>query len=286
MDKSTITWEQAVLWLRGQPEQQELVRACYYDDPLLEAAKRYEASKEWQAVREILPRTAGSALDLGAGRGISSYALAMAGWQVTALEPDPSPIVGRGAIRALVEQTNLPIYPLDGYAEKIPCVDLQFDLVYGRQVMHHARNLQTMCNEIARVLKPGGIFIATREHVISKKEDLQSFLNNHPLHHLYGGEHAYLLKEYLDGIRGSGLFVEKMFDPYDTVINYFPATEEQLAYNFFHPIRRVFGEKNSSALMQSVLAKKLFIHSALRRLASLRNQMPGRLFSFLAVKPK
>ena len=42
------------------------------------------------------------ALDLGAGRGISSYALAREGWQVTALEPDPSMLIGAGAIRSLV----------------------------------------------------------------------------------------------------------------------------------------------------------------------------------------
>lgn len=27
------SWEQAVQWLREQPEQQELVLAAYYDDP-------------------------------------------------------------------------------------------------------------------------------------------------------------------------------------------------------------------------------------------------------------
>lgn len=284
--KDNITWEQAVLWLRSQSEQQELVRACYYDDPLLEAAERYQASDEWQAVLAILPPKSGHALDLGAGRGISSYALAKAEWRVTALEPDPSPIVGRDAIRSLAEQTNFPIHSLEGYAEKIPCADSQFDLVYGRQVMHHAQNLQTMCNEIARTLKPGGTFIATREHVISKKEDLQFFLDNHPLHHLYGGENAYLLNEYLYSIRASGLHIKKVFGPYDTVINYFPSTEEQLIDNSFSPIRRVFGEKFSSTLKQSALAKMLFIHSGLKRLASLRNKMPGRLFSFLAIKPE
>ena len=281
-----ITWEQAVLWLRGQPDRQELVRACYYDDPLLEAAKRYEASEEWQATREILPRRTGHALDLGAGRGISSYALAKAGWQVTALEPDPSPIVGREAIRVLAEQSNLPIHPLDGYAEKIPCVDSQFDLVYGRQVMHHAHNLKTMCNEIARVLKSGGAFIATREHVISKKEDLLTFLDSHPLHHLYGGENAYLLDEYLFAIRASGLRVRKVFDPYDSVINYFPTPEEQMLFHTFSPLRRIFGNKIASDLMHSVLAEKIFVHTMLKKLASLRDKTPGRLYTFLAVKLK
>jgi hypothetical protein len=151
--------------------------------------------------------------------------------------------------------------------------------------MHHAQNLQMMCNEIARSLKSGGTFIATREHVISKKEDLQAFLNSHPLHHLYGGEHAYLLKEYLGAIYDSGLHIEKILDPYDSAINYFPVTEEQLIYNFFHPIRRVLGEKESLALMRSVWAKRLFIHDGLKRFASLRNRTPGRLFSFLAIKP-
>jgi SAM-dependent methyltransferase len=286
MNRPLTTWEQSVLWLRDQPDQQELVRACYYDDPLLGAAKRYESSEEWRAMQEILPRKTGRVLDLGAGRGISSYALAKAGWQVTALEPDPSRIVGRDAIRALAEQTGLAIHPLDGYAEKIPCVDSQFDLVYGRQVMHHARNLQAMCREIARTLKPGGTFIATREHVISKKEDLQTFLKNHPLHHLYGGENAYLLDEYISAIRASGLYIKRIFGPYDTAINYFPISTEQLVFSTFSPVRRIFGEKSASALRQSVLAKTLFVHSGLKRLASLRDRTPGRLYSFLAIKPE
>ena len=280
------TWEKAVLWLRDQPEQQELVRACYYDDPLVEAAIRYEASEEWQAVLEILPRKTGNALDLGAGRGISSYALAKAGWQVTALEPDPSPIVGREAIRGLAKQTNLAICLMDGYAEKIPSADSQFDLIYGRQVMHHAQDLQTMCKEIARVLKPAGTFIATREHVINANKDLPIFLNNHPLHRLYGGENAYLLKEYLDAIRTSGLHIRKILGPYDTAINYYPITTEQLILRAFSPIRRMFGEKFTFTMMQSALAKRLSIHSGLKRLASLRDQTPGRLFSFWAVKPE
>jgi hypothetical protein len=45
------------------------------------------------------------------------------------------------------------------------------------------------CKEIARVLRPSGRFIAVRDHVISKPEDLPKFLDTHPLHNLYGGEH-------------------------------------------------------------------------------------------------
>ena len=50
MSDSAHTWEGAVLWLRSQPDQADLVRACFYDDPLLDAARRYHRSIEWAAV--------------------------------------------------------------------------------------------------------------------------------------------------------------------------------------------------------------------------------------------
>ena len=200
MSAEPISWEAAVVWLRNQPDQAELVRACFYDDPLRDAAERYYASTEWQAVRELAGGKRGTALDLGAGRGISSYALARDGWCVCALEPDPSNVVGAGAICALAQEANLNIRVEQNWGESLPYPDASFDLVHGRQVLHHARDLDKLCREAARVLKPGGIFIATREHVISRPEDLPAFLESHPLHKLYGGEHAYLLDEYLGAI--------------------------------------------------------------------------------------
>lgn len=285
MNKSLITWEEAVLWLRSQPEQRELVRACYYDDPLLEAAKRFEASEEWQAVREILPRGTGRALDLGAGRGISSYALAKAGWHVDALEPDASSIVGRGAIEEVARASVLPIQPLEGFAEKIPVADEVYDLVYGRQVMHHAHSLPTMCNEIFRVLKPGGTFIGTREHVISRKEDLPVFLANHSLHHLYGGENAFLLKEYLSAVRRAGLKIECIFGQFDTPINYFPLTKMQWLDEIQYPLAKWLGRPITRVLLSDSFPWSEYVNGKLSSRASRRDQTPGRLYSFIAVKP-
>lgn len=92
------TWENAVIWLRNQPNQQQLVLDAFYDDPLISAAERYLISDEWEAVSQLLQGRTGRALDVGAGRGIASYALAREGFKVTALEPDPSAIVGAAAI--------------------------------------------------------------------------------------------------------------------------------------------------------------------------------------------
>jgi 2-polyprenyl-3-methyl-5-hydroxy-6-metoxy-1,4-benzoquinol methylase len=216
------TWEEAVLWLRAQPDQIELVRACFYDDPLSEAAERYYASSEWEAARTLTGPAGGRALDVGAGRGISSYALARDGWQVTALEPDPSAVVGTGAIEQLAATSRLPIAVVQEWGEALPFPDASFELVYGREVLHHARDLSTLCAEMARVLKPGGTFLATREHVIFKDADLATFLAEHPLHWLYGGEHAYRLREYKDAIEGAGIRLTRVINPWASAVNLYP----------------------------------------------------------------
>jgi len=127
MSASGRTWEEAVLWLKGQPDQVELVEACFFDDPLIQAAERYHASSEWEAVRKLTGPAGGRALDVGAGRGISSYALARDGWQVTALEPDPSTVVGTGAIQQLAAASQMPISVIEDWGEALPFPDATFD---------------------------------------------------------------------------------------------------------------------------------------------------------------
>ena len=73
MKNRTLTWAEAVPWLKSQPDQQNQVRDCYYDEILMTAVKRFAKSEEWQAVAEILSDwIPGDVLDLGAGNGISS----------------------------------------------------------------------------------------------------------------------------------------------------------------------------------------------------------------------
>lgn len=279
-----LTWEQAVQWLREQPDQQELVRACYYDDPLIEAAKRFAASDEWLAVCTFLPRRPGHALDLGAGRGISSYALARAGWLVTALEPDPSVLVGAGAIRALTEQATLPLTVIEEYGERLPFEDGTLDLVYGRQVLHHARDLDLLCREAARVLKPGGRLIATREHVISRRADLPIFLDSHPLQKLYGGENAFLLSDYTRAITLGGLRLRAVWGPFDSVINYFPMTRPQWREMCLRPVSRRLGRRGANLLGSDRHPLGQWLLGWLARRASRLDQTPGRLYSFVAEK--
>jgi ubiquinone/menaquinone biosynthesis C-methylase UbiE len=190
------TWEQAVEWLLEQPDKEDLVKACYYDRPVKRAAERFWNSEEWQATRTLLQSSVGKVLDVGAGSGISSFALAKDGWQTTALEPDSSHTVGAGAIRSLSNEYNLSIEVVQSYGEQLPFSDFTFDLIYARQALHHANDLNQLCKELFRVLKPGGTLLTVREHVISSPKQLEAFLNQHPLHQLYGGENAYTLSQY------------------------------------------------------------------------------------------
>jgi len=276
-----VKWEQAVRWLMNQPDQRDLVLACYYDEPRLAAAERFRASEEWQATRFLLPSPRGRALDMGAGHGISSYALAMDGWRTTALEPDPSPLVGAEAIRRLAMDARLAIDVVETVAEEVPFDDAQFDLVYGRQVLHHARDLNRFCRQMYRVLRPGGALVATREHVVSSSRQLDAFRVGHPLHYLYGGESAFRLKEYLEALRGAGFIIERTIRPFESVVNYAPFTRDTLRAE----LQRRLAVFPGGAVVGRLLEASLTLSIALK-LISVVDRRPGRLFSFRAIRPQ
>jgi SAM-dependent methyltransferase len=274
-----ITWEHAVEQLRQDPGQRDLVLSCYYDDPLVDAAERFAASEEWASLGELLP-SPGRVLDLGAGRGISSFAFAKSGWQVTALEPDPSSVVGAGAIRALSSESGIPIEVVEKWGEELPFADEHFDLVYGRAVFHHARDLEAFCREAARVLKPGGRLLLTREHVLSKEEDLGQFFKTHHLHRLYGGEYAYTLERYLGAIRTGGFEIDRIIGPKSSAVNFAPETTEEVARALKERRLKRIGRLRSFFAGWS---KDRFLEEA--RLWEEKMKMPGRLYTFVADKP-
>ena len=274
------TWENAVIWLRGQPDQRQLVLDAFYDDPLIAAAKRYFCSDEWQSVSQILHGRTGSALDVGAGRGIASYALARNGFTVNALEPDPSVIVGAGAIRTLAAEAALPISVVEEFSERLPFAEGIFDVVFARAVLHHTRDLELACSEMHRVLRPGGILVAAREHVISKEADLERFLGGHPLHHLYGGEHAFVLERYTNALKGAGFGSLEVLPPLRSPINLFPYTIDTL--------RDAVIDKISRRIPARPVWRMVFhsnrIFETLLSVCGRFDSRPGRLYSFVGHK--
>jgi 2-polyprenyl-3-methyl-5-hydroxy-6-metoxy-1,4-benzoquinol methylase len=279
IQQNKMTTAAAVSVLRNDARYADLIHDSYLDEDVRAAAERFLESSEFREVCSLLDgRIAGSAiLDLGAGTGIASYAFARSGAQpVYSLEPDDSE-VGRGAINQLVN--GMPIEQLDAFGEAIPLPNESVDVVYGRQVLHHTRDLTKVMHECARVLKPGGLLLICREHVVDDEHQLEQFLKEHPIHQLAGGEHAYSLDRYTQAITGAGLRLMNVLGPFDSIINAFPT---------------VRGNEELGRLPEQVLAER-FRHLAtlIRFIPGIRaltwrriraHRAPGRLYSFLANK--
>lgn len=279
-DAGFHSWEDAVRWLMRQPDKQQLVRECYYDVPRELAAKRYRESEEWQAIRKLLPRPPGRALDVGAGHGMTTMALAHDGWQVTALEPDGSSLVGTGAIQKLARSASVRVRVVQGTAEAMPFADACFDLVFARQAMHHAADLSRFCQQIHRVLKPGGAFVAVRDHVVSNARQLSRFLKQHPLHALYGGEMAYPLSTYRHALHSAGFQIARVIRPLVSPVNAAPNTELALlerarTWLASYPFGRL-----PARMLHPAMFRLMF------RLAAHVDRRPGRLYSFVAIRPE
>lgn len=216
--------------------------------------------------------------DIGAGRGIASYAFAKAGAdRVYVVEPNPDDWLGNGAIKQLEHRDRMEV--ISSYGEDINLPSASVDVVYCRQVLHHARDLPKFLQECHRLLKPGGLFIACREHRSDTAEDLAAFLGSHSGHALLGDEHAFPLADYLSAIRDSGLVIRHVLGPYDSVICAYPelrSTEELDALP-----RKVLEEK------WGVVGRILGISPFVRRkvIAKLNSRpLPGRIYSFIADK--
>jgi SAM-dependent methyltransferase len=254
-----MTWEQAVRWVRARPGQEATVRVNYFDLPVASAAERFHAGEEFAEIVRLLGDGAGRrVLDYGAGNGVSSYALARAGWYVAALEPDPSDEVGAGAIRALARIPGVSIDVVDRAELPLPFPDEHFDAVFGRQVLHHVPDLDRAAAELARVVKRGGRVLITREHVVDNWWQKVRFLRNHGLNRLYHGENAYPLPRYVGALERAGLRVVQTWGPLESILNYYPGTEAE---------RR-------AAVERATRRRTL-------RQVTMRDRTPGRAFSFL-----
>jgi SAM-dependent methyltransferase len=229
-----MTWEETIIYIRTLPEFKELVEKAYLEEDLALNLKRFRSSEEYIETLRLLKKYAPHAthlLDLGAGNGISSVAFALDGYQVTVIEPDPSKTVGAGAIQALSRQFNCHLSVHTMYAEDLPFSKPAFDIVYARQAMHHAANLQKFVSEAYRVLKPKGIFFTVRDHVVNTPAEKQAFLESHPLQKYYGGENAFSLEEYQQALKMAGFNILLTLKQYDSVINYFPMTSTDFHRN-------------------------------------------------------
>jgi SAM-dependent methyltransferase len=275
-----MTTEEAILWLRKDPGSADLVRSSYLDAESADAAERFRTSAEFKETLRIVSGAGclGRVVDLGAGTGMASVAFADSGaTSVVAVEPDLSDVIGLGCLAR--STGDRPIERVSAFGDGIPLESNSVDLVFCRQVLHHIPDLPATLMECARILRPGGMFLATREHVVDDEAQLEQFQAEHPVHQLAGGENAYSLDAYVDAMTGSGLVLDEVLASWDSIVNAFPDVErtEDLARAPAILLQRRFGR--SGYLVGSLPGVRTVLWRRLRR------PRPGRLYSFVARKP-
>jgi 2-polyprenyl-6-hydroxyphenyl methylase/3-demethylubiquinone-9 3-methyltransferase len=96
-----------------------------------------------------------SVLDVGCGGGILSEEFAKLGCRVTGLDPS-APSLATARSHAALE--NLTIDYRQGSGEDMPFEENSFDVVVCCDVLEHVNDLKKTISEVARVIKPGGMF--------------------------------------------------------------------------------------------------------------------------------
>ncbi|MCE5307644.1 MAG: bifunctional 2-polyprenyl-6-hydroxyphenol methylase/3-demethylubiquinol 3-O-methyltransferase UbiG [Acidobacteriales bacterium] len=95
-------------------------------------------------------------LDVGCGGGLLAEEFARAGFQVTGVDPAPESIE---TARSHAAKSGLHIAYETGLGERLRFEKASFDHVVCCDVLEHVDDVDRVIGEIARVLKPGGLFL-------------------------------------------------------------------------------------------------------------------------------
>jgi len=114
------------------------------------------------------------ALDVATGGGHTALAVAPHVAQITVSDLTPRMLEQAQSYLTSQGVTNADFQEAD--AEQLPFTDASFDRVTCRIAPHHFPNIAQAVREIARVLKPGGLFLLI-DSIAPSKSALDTFLN-------------------------------------------------------------------------------------------------------------
>ena len=133
---AALWWDDSVRWVRTLKAMVPARMAHF--DPIV---------GDWTGLR---------ALDLGCAGGFMTEALAARGAEAVGIDPSQGAIA---AARAHAAAEGLPIRYHSGVGEALPFRADHFDVVVCVDVLEHVTSLRDVLGEVARVLKPGGLFL-------------------------------------------------------------------------------------------------------------------------------
>jgi SAM-dependent methyltransferase len=171
------------------------------------ASRAYEDLCDRIALRALLPTSGGQLLDLGAGFGRLSDEYAAFG-HVTLV--DASPAMIQAALERVGGDPRFTV--IQAEATDIPMPSGSVDVVVAVRLILHVRNPEAVFAEVARVLRPGGLFILefpNRNHLLARVRHLarrQEWAPGDPESHEYRAGHFSHQPATIAGqLRGAGL---------------------------------------------------------------------------------
>ncbi len=126
--------------------------------------------RDAELAARLTPIEAGdTVLDIGCGPGVAARYAARRGARVTGV--DPASIMLR--VARLVPGSSRVRF-VDGRAEALPLGDNAIDVVWSLSTVHHWSDIDRSLDELARVLRPRGRFLAIEHHTTPNAHGLAS----------------------------------------------------------------------------------------------------------------
>jgi SAM-dependent methyltransferase len=177
-------------------------------ESFLERVKKGKESLYFRFLMGIVKFKGGKLLDFAAGTCWTSYIFAKNGYDVVALEMNPSDLCGIGIFKNY--RDKMPFQAVMGDCARSPLKEGIFDVVFCHQAMHHASDLDRMVSEMARCAKKGGLVIAGGEHIRPFFTGDEAFRKKHPAVIFGANEHAYPHYRYRDAFKKAGIIKVKV----------------------------------------------------------------------------
>lgn len=133
----------------------ELLRNLVGDTPFQPATSWWRAAELAVVIRHGLP--GGTGLDLGCGDGkLMRILLEASGVSASLVGVDIDPLETRDAAASGVYRR---VHTVPG--DRIPEPDASLDFAFSNSVLEHIDDIEPVIAEVARLLKPGGVFVFT-----------------------------------------------------------------------------------------------------------------------------